>query len=97
MTQQDFLAAVNEDLRPRVPQAETCPGRGSTATSAFKVGVRVRLARGHRHPDYQVGDPAIVEQMELLGGVTGLLLYHFRMDRDGRTQTFYGAELELMQ
>jgi hypothetical protein len=60
-----------------------------------KIGDRVRLTPSQRHPDYHAGDSGTVEQVEAVGGASGLPLYHVRLDRDGKVQTFYGEELEL--
>jgi hypothetical protein len=65
-------------------------------SAAFKIGDRVRLSAGHRHPGYRAGDTGTIAAVlpPAVGG--GEEVYQVRMD--GREEAlypaFYADELE---
>jgi hypothetical protein len=63
---------------------------------AFKIGVRVRLTLGHRHPQFRAGDTGMIAAVMPSAASDGEALYQVRIDgaADALYPMFYAGELE---
>jgi hypothetical protein len=66
---------------------------------SFKIGDRVRLRVGRRHPEYRAGDTGTVAAVMPSESTSGQEVYQVRMDEGGAEllPVFYADELELVE